>query len=963
MAVELNMKMIRTLIVFFILCLILGSTLACTANEGEQATIIKKFTFHIRSDHPRLFMNKDTIPELRIRAKEANQAGYRYILSRADKEIQKNSGGLCCAFVYALGEIPGCQYKYSLKEYGKAAAGGLMKYIRQPKSRYSADICYFTQIIIYDWVYDILDLSERREFVNWCISKVGQPRLDIKGRGYREARLPACLLPGLAFYGDGLNDSMAERYVSIIYDWLEDMKCMRQMSGRDGGHGHAFSYSIPSAVTWGKSPALGLYAWDTATGSRFLQKEGIHCMRLLLAYAQARNSATGKETRFGDCNPQGYFNTLAAVYRNGFAFMIPSEFKRMGDEDTASLLTWLLKGAVKNPKFKFYPLGFIFYDPTIPARSPQELGLPLAEALGWDEETGKVDRFEGNKAGKGWVCMRSSWEDKDATHAVFRAEPFHYGVHQHFDTLAFTISKREELALASAGKYFYWYEGGPLGTRGGYYGEGFPHMHYYFMRTISTNNLLIYNPKEALKWTKGGSPYGNDGGQRLWTGPRYTGEWKNRKEYGLVYDGSPRDIGGLIRFERHKEYVYSVADGTRSYNSTLVCSPWNKPKVSLVQREFVYLRSPDDEKDYFVVFDRVNSTHPRFKKIWLLNTIGKPVFDGEYKIAVGNGEGGIAFSEDSSLVTITQKTARLFCKTLLPLPENRVINRLGGEVTARLTKPIKATQKDPLDIEVDSTEPLPDYPVVIIENNDDWDQNPFKSEVRFPGDLSIKMFKRGPYRLLKNSNYKCAVTSRECFFCEGKTPSGVKPAKLIRCRRAQKRNPRMDHPVGAMVIQGFRYMGLQGIDSDNYKKRIDYPQAYGTAYGHFSDSPLYGMWRIEVLPKQPRKFDNFLHVLYPTVPEAEMPRAVLVESDEGNAYGAYVDERVVMFSKDSHPLRKINYAIEGKGNIKHLLCNLEPGRKYRIKKDGENIPDQLASKQGIIYFSTEGGGLLEVEKR
>ena len=955
------MKTIKTLIVALILCLILGGTLACPADEGKQVTS-KKFTFHIRSDHPRLFMSKDTIPELRKRAEETNQAGYRYILYRADREIQKGSGGLCCAFIYALGEIPGCQYKYSFKEYGQAAAGGLMKYIRQPKSRYSADIRYFTHIIIYDWVYDILDLRERREFVNWCISKVGQPRLDIKGRGYREARLPECLLPGLAFYGDGLNDSIAEKYVQIIYDWLEDMKCMRQMSGRDGGHGHAFSYSIPSAVTGGKSPALGLYALDTATGSHhFLRKEGIHCMRLLLAYAQARNPATGKETRFGDCWPHGHFNPLSAVYRGGFAFMIPSEYKNMGDVETASLLTWLLKGAVEKPKFNFYPLGFIFYDPTIPAKSPQELGLPLAEALGWDEETGKIDRFEGNKAGKGWVCMRSSWEDKNATHAVFRAEPFHYGVHQHFDTLAFTISKREELALASAGKYFYWYEGGPLGTRGGYYGEGFPHMYYYFLRTISTNNLLIYNPEEIIKKNKNDLPYGNDGGQRLWTGLRYTGEWKNRKEYGLVYDGSPRDIGGLIRFERHKEYVYSAADGTRAYNSNPACSPWNKPKVSMVQREFVYLRSPDGEKDYFIVFDRVNSTNPKFKKLWLLHTIGKPVFDGKYKIAVGNEGGGIAFSEDSSLVTITQKTARLFCRTLLPLPENRVITRLGGEVTARLTKPIESAQKDPLDIKIDSTELLPDHPVVVIENNDELDKNPFKEEVKFPGELSIKMFKKGPARPAKGSKH--AVTSRECFFCDGKTPPGVKPAKLIRCRRAQNHNPPKDHPEGAAVIQGFRYMGLQGIDRDDYKKRIDYPQAYGTAYDHFSDSPLYGMWRIEVLPKKPRKFDNFLHVLCPTVPEAEMPRTALVESDEGSAYGAYVDDRVVMFSKDGHSLYKIIYTIKGARKIKHLLCNLEPGRKYRIKKDGENISDQIASKQGIIYFSTEGGGLLEAEKR
>ena len=197
--------------------------------------------------------------------------------------------------------------------------------------------------------------------------------------------------------------------------------------------------------------------------------------------------------------------------------------------------------------------------------------------------------------------------------------------------------------------------------------------------------------------------------------------------------------------------------------------------------------------------------------MWLLHTMGKPVFDGKYKIAVGNEGGGIAFSEDSSLVTITQKTARLFCKTLLPLPENRVINRLGGEVTARLTKPIGSAQKDPIDIEVESTELLPAHPVVIIENNDELDQNPFKSEVKFPGGLSIKIFKKGPYRLLEDSKHKYEVTSRECFFCDGRTPPGVKPARLIRCRRAQKINPSKYHPEGAAVIQGFRYMGLQGI--------------------------------------------------------------------------------------------------------------------------------------------------------
>jgi hypothetical protein len=494
--------------------------------------------------------------------------------------------------------------------------------------------------------------------------------------------------------------------------------------------------------------------------------------------------------------------------------VVSAEYRRHGNEKMARLYSWLLKEAFGGIPYQAgNPVSFTLMDWSIPPENPKELDLPLAVALGWDEDKEEIDRDRfGKKAGIGWVSMRSSWNDPDATFAIFKAEPFYYHGHMHRDSLAFMIAKGEELALARAGNYMCWYEGGPVRGRN----PGWPQMGNFFSRTISTNNLLIYNSEEKFDgWT-------NDGGQRLT--PYWDKQWGRR--YPGTADGNYRDIGGLTRFERTESYVYAAADATRAYNSTFVTSGKNPPKVNLVQRELVYLNSPQGDQDYFVIFDRVESVKPEFKKIWLLQLRARPEFDGEYRVVLGDNAGGIHISEDTSSFHVKQERAELFSKSLLPKDGNRVVRRLGGWVTTQLKQPLKADDNGPIDIEVESTEGLPDHPTVIIT-----------AQAPDPNREVFDRYSMWPQAVHANSK---PVGERVCYFCEGKTPPGKSPAKLLNCVRATKSAPGFNLPAGARVIQEFRHMGIEGVDRDRDSARINYPWGYGLGY-NYGDGNQYGL--------------------------------------------------------------------------------------------------------------------------
>jgi heparin/heparan-sulfate lyase len=102
--------------------------------------------------------------------------------------------------------------------------------------------------------------------------------------------------------------------------------------------------------------------------------------------------------------------------------------------------------------------------------------------------------------------------------------------------------------------------------------------------------------------------------------------------------------------------MYVAGDCTRAYSSK---------KMGCFTRQIVFLRP-----DTFVIFDRVQSKNPDFKKTWLLQAMKSPSrTDKHLVITNGNGSTGSPSRAKS-------REGRLFVQTLLP--ENPAVRLVSG---------------------------------------------------------------------------------------------------------------------------------------------------------------------------------------------------------------------------------------------------------------------------------------------
>lgn len=222
----------------------------------------------------------------------------------------------------------------------------------------------------------------------------------------------------------------------------------------------------------------------------------------------------------------------------------------------------------------------------------------------------------------GHVYSRESWRD-DAAHLYFHCGP-RFTAHQHLDNGHFTLFKHAEL----------------LGDGGHYAGWADPHECNYYIRTIAHNAILIHDPSEKWPDIRLFKDVANDGGQVFPgfhvhhnSGASDVPLWLEHKD-----DFS---TGRLAAYEDPGDFTYFAGDMTRSYT---------RQKAACVTRQIVHLRPA-----IFVVFDRVVSTNPAFRKTVLFQPMQVPVGSGS-RWTVTNGQG------------------RLFIETLLPRePEVRIL--------------------------------------------------------------------------------------------------------------------------------------------------------------------------------------------------------------------------------------------------------------------------------------------------
>jgi hypothetical protein len=222
--------------------------------------------------------------------------------------------------------------------------------------------------------------------------------------------------------------------------------------------------------------------------------------------------------------------------------------------------------------------------------------------------------------GAGHVYMRSAWNDPNATWAFFGCGPQFAG-HSRDDEGHFLICKR-----------------GSLVSRQG--GQGHNDTDYFAGGSLIYNIVTIFDPNEKFRRDKGNE---NDGGL-----VRH------------VYEGGPfpRERGHIVAFEHSQDYTYAAADITKGYN---------EKKAREVTRQFLYLRG---DREFFVVFDRVEATRPNFARHFFLHVPTEPQWrnGGEERSREGekvrSEEGQRAFSP-SHLRTFSPSSVL----TWLSLPE------------------------------------------------------------------------------------------------------------------------------------------------------------------------------------------------------------------------------------------------------------------------------------------------------
>jgi len=292
---------------------------------------------------------------------------------------------------------------------------------------------------------------------------------------------------------------------------------------------------------------------------------------------------------------------------------------------------WLLRksGWPAQPKWRVPITQFLWDDPNVTPRNPA------------DSTNAEIPRAYFFR-GIGNLVMRDGF-GPDSTWIQFNSGPY-LSKHQHLDQNHFVIYHKGYLATESGADY--------TDTES-------PHYLNYYRRTIAHNSMLVYQTGEKFFWAENLWPAANDGGQRM-DSSRYWNTVRSREDFERT-----RDLWATGQME-----VADIDDGSYVYARGNATNAYQPSKMERFTRELAYTPA----NNVLVVFDRVRTADPSFKKVWLLHGVGKPVV-GATERGKDVGHGGTGYA-NASTFTYEDGGGRLRVHSLLPR-EREVVTRGG----------------------------------------------------------------------------------------------------------------------------------------------------------------------------------------------------------------------------------------------------------------------------------------------
>ena len=593
----------------------------------------------LRPQHPRLFLNEETLPAIRENVKGRFAERFQKLKEEVDKLPDDApfiiKEGLHTVrpdgtFQLVRPALQGCSMV--VYEGGRQAASiafvylmtGDEKYIPKAKAYMRlapkvwewaasgniwADIYGASRInalTAWDWLYDKMTPQEREEIIVPMLEYITktQPkgkytfRRTIGGPmdgNYGETAIE--WYAGLAAYRCGVRDELAEQMLRRGANLFVKMMDYRERVSSGSG----LLAAITSGYTFGHYPyasLMFLYSWRAAFGEDLTDRwsqMADYPKWVDHALIQGQEPDVTFDYGIGDAQHRNNRVQLGVVMASHMAHIIELYGDRYPEKAQRAYALmrripekwrWVSSGT-----YPFWPYLAAKFDPTMIEKAPE----PPEEPYYF------VPSF-------GLLLMRSGTTPDD-TYAAFRCGS-RYGNHQHYDELSFVIYRKGFLALDS-------------GSR-----TEADHHHGYTSQSVAHNTILIHQPQEALPSFWKAWSYKPDG--KVWY--NHGGQYRNNQ-------------GRTIALRHTDSYVYAAADATKDYASI---------KSKEVVRQFVWVRP-----GLFIIYDRVESYTSEQEKEFLLHTQNKPepCEPGVLKMVRGDGQ--------------------LFIRTLLPL--NAKQGFVGGE--------------------------------------------------------------------------------------------------------------------------------------------------------------------------------------------------------------------------------------------------------------------------------------------
>ena len=591
------------------------------------------WTGKIRKDHPRLFFNAETWPAVRDRAMGAEHAWYAATKARVDR---------------LLAELDGVA-RPEPRELGPQAAWAAFVFLATDDARYLDlakkcldtslrfyDACYQEKksvnwystsrvhaTLAWDWLYNHLSEAERADTMSRLVRAIDNV-LQARPRIYRENMsgyntgfygVRNCLwFIGCTAFDTGIETERVNEW--LVWGHDENLKMLEHRKtacGDDGGGASPTLGYVFGAYPWAEQNFF--YTWLSATGEN-VAPEWPHSAWLANYVIWNWIAAEPAPLQFGYGDTPHTTNRL----ETGQLYTHMANVRHLYGESAPEAAALARHVQQILPSQRYATSWFIY--PFLLTRLKNGTGLisrndPNGASHKSDRSPFRAERLPHGRhfEAMGQIFMRSG-TGADDTYCLFTCGGL-LRQHRHFDALNFVIYHRGFLALDSGTRYLEFDNG--------------QHLANYYAQTVAHNGVVIHQPGEPPARYWGGTVEGNHGGQH-------------------------RQLGSVLEaFETGDDFVYVAGDATACYQHGVVPregQPDLGEKCTLATRQLMFLLP-----NHFVVFDRVTTTDPTYRKDWLVHTAYEPEISGK-------------------TIRADHDRGRMLCRTLLPA--DALLTPVGG---------------------------------------------------------------------------------------------------------------------------------------------------------------------------------------------------------------------------------------------------------------------------------------------